>query len=194
MFIFWLLQQNISSYDKIRIIALYVMTKNGMSEENLNKLFTHAQINIRDQDMVRNLCYVGVNVLLTDVSLPHWNTYNNNNQQHSFDFNNYIVINAFSRMKWKQGNRKKPYQVPRKNRVTEQTYQMSRWTPVLKDILEDCIEDKLDSRHFPFLAGRAQSATYHAPTRYLKSIPYFKELLLNSIHFTFLQCSLWSLA
>lgn len=70
-----------------------------MSEENLNKLFTHAQINIRDQDMVRNLCYVGVNVLLTDVSLPHWNTYNNNNQQHSFDFNNYIVINAFSRMK-----------------------------------------------------------------------------------------------
>lgn len=65
-----------------------------------------------------------------------------------------------------QGHRKKPYQVPRKNRVTEQTYQMSRWTPVLKDIVEDCIDDKLDSRHFPFLAGRAQNSTYHAPTRY----------------------------
>lgn len=40
---------------------------------------------------------------------------------------------------------------------------MSRWVPVLKDILEDCIDDKLDQRHFPFLVGRAQSSAYHAP-------------------------------
>lgn len=58
--------QNISSYDKIRIIALYVMAKNGISDENLNKLFTHAQINLRDQDMIRNLSYLGMNVV-TDV-------------------------------------------------------------------------------------------------------------------------------
>lgn len=44
------------------------MTKNGISDENLNKLFTHAQINLRDQDMVRNLSYLGINVL-TDVSI-----------------------------------------------------------------------------------------------------------------------------
>lgn len=63
---FFCVLQNISSYDKIRIIALYVMAKNGISDENLNKLFTHAQINLRDQDMIRNLSYLGMNVV-TDV-------------------------------------------------------------------------------------------------------------------------------
>lgn len=32
--------------------------------------------------------------------------------------------------------------------------------------MEDSIDDKLDQRHFPFLAGRAQTSGYQAPTRY----------------------------
>lgn len=115
-----------NEYDKMRIIALYAMTKNGITDDNLSKLAAHAQI--KDKQTIANLQYLGVNVV-TD-----------------------------------GGNRKKPYSVPRKERITEQTYQMSRWTPVLKDIIEDCLEEKLDVRHFPFLAGRTQSSGYHAPT------------------------------
>lgn len=37
------------------------MIKNGVTEENLTKLFTHAQIGPKEQDMVRNLSFLGVN-------------------------------------------------------------------------------------------------------------------------------------
>lgn len=43
------------------------MVKSGISEENLRKLFTHAQIGEKEQDMVRNLSFLGVNTI-SDVS------------------------------------------------------------------------------------------------------------------------------
>lgn len=57
-----LLDPKISNeYDKMRIIALYAMTKNGITEENLSKLATHAQI--KDKQTIANLQLLGVNVL-----------------------------------------------------------------------------------------------------------------------------------
>jgi syntaxin-binding protein 1 len=41
---------------------------------------------------------------------------------------------------------------------------MSRWTPVIKYIMEECIEDKLNLKPFLFLAGNAASSGYHGPT------------------------------
>ncbi|XP_030381484.1 protein ROP isoform X2 [Scaptodrosophila lebanonensis] len=159
-----LLDTNVSNYDKVRIIALYVMIKNGISEENLTKLFTHAQLSPKDQDMVRNLSFLGINVIAD--------------------------------------SRKKVYTVPRKERITESTYQMSRWTPVIKDIMEDCIEDKLDQRHFPFLEGRAQNTNYHAPTsaRYghwhkdkaqtqVKNVPRLIVFIVGGVSMSEMRCA-----
>lgn len=44
------------------------MIKNGISEENLTKLFTHAQIEAKEQEMIRNLSYLGANIT-ADVSI-----------------------------------------------------------------------------------------------------------------------------
>lgn len=161
-----LLDQTVNHLDKLRIIALYVISKNGISEENLNRLVHHAQISADDKQTIVNMANLGIN----------------------------IVVDG--------GNRRKLYTVQRKERITEQTYQMSRWTPIMKDIMEDAIEDKLDSKHFPFLAGRAASSGYHAPTsaRYghwhkdkgsqtIKNVPRLIVFVVGGVCFSEIRCA-----
>lgn len=160
-----LLDQGVNNADKMRIIALYILSKNGISEENLNKLVQHAQIQPQEKQAIMNLANLGLNVVV-------------------------------------DGNRKRVYQVNRKERITEQTYQMSRWTPIVKDIMEDCIEDKLDQKHFPYLAGRSAPSGYHAPTsaRYghwhkdkaqqtVKNVPRLLVFVVGGICFSEIRCA-----
>uniref|UniRef100_A0A0N5AZJ2 Syntaxin binding protein 1a n=1 Tax=Syphacia muris TaxID=451379 RepID=A0A0N5AZJ2_9BILA len=122
-----LMHSSVENTDRLRLILLYILSKNGITEENLNKLLQHANIDADEKDTLTNASFLGFNVTID------------------------------------QG-RKRTWTPQRRERGNEQVYQASRWVPVIKDIMEDAIDDKLDIRHFPFLSGRQTNSSYRAPT------------------------------
>ncbi|CAF1078673.1 unnamed protein product [Adineta steineri] len=124
-----LLDNAIAIEDKLRIIMLYILHKNGITEENLDKLLSHAIIPTDKKNIISNMQYLNLQIIQD----PN------------------------------RAGRRKNIPQTRKERP-EQVFTNSRWTPYVKDIMEDVIDDKLDSRQFPTIGGgqRAPTAAYSA--------------------------------
>ncbi|XP_077835877.1 syntaxin-binding protein 2 isoform X1 [Macaca mulatta] len=118
-----LLDAAVPAYDKIRVLLLYILLRNGVSEENLAKLIQHANVQAHSS-LIRNLEQLGGTVTNPGGS------------------------GTSSRLE------------PRER--MEPTYQLSRWTPVIKDVMEDAVEDRLDRNVWPFVSDPAPTASSQA--------------------------------
>uniref|UniRef100_A0A8D3CQU9 Syntaxin binding protein 1b n=1 Tax=Scophthalmus maximus TaxID=52904 RepID=A0A8D3CQU9_SCOMX len=91
-----------------------------------------------------------------------------------------------------QGTVKKPKKPDRKERISEQTYQLSRWTPLVKDLIEDAIEDKLDPKQYPYISQR-QAARYgnwhknRGPTE-IKTGPRIIIFIIGGMSYSEIRC------
>ncbi|XP_015359199.1 syntaxin-binding protein 2 isoform X2 [Marmota marmota marmota] len=118
-----LLDAAVPPYDKIRVLLLYILLRNGVSEENLAKLIQHANVQAYSS-LVRNLEQLG-----RTVTNP--------------------------------GGSGTSIRLERRER-SEPTYQLSRWTPIIKDVMEDVVEDRLDRKLWPFVSDPAPSSSSQA--------------------------------
>lgn len=114
-----LLDTIIAVDDKLRIILLYILYKNGITDENLDKLLSHASIPSDKRNVISNLQHLNLQIIQDQ----------------------------------NRSGRKKNIPHPRKERNAT-TYTNSRWTPYVKDIMEDIIDEKLDLRQFPISGGQ----------------------------------------
>ncbi|CDZ98136.1 Vesicle trafficking protein Sec1 [Phaffia rhodozyma] len=105
----------VSRLDKVRIIALYILFKDGVPDEDRRRLFQHAKLSLTEQDAINNLVNLGRRVV------------KNPNDRDSK-----------KRLKQRPTN-------------AEDEYELSRYQPAVKIMLEDHIANKLDAREFPYV-------------------------------------------
>lgn len=111
---------SISPYDKIRLLSLYIISKEGVQDEDRRKLLDHAQISPMESNAITNLTLLGVR-----------------------------LSKAPKSGKGKDA-KKKDKKVTKKSGADDVPYELSRYVPVLKTVLEECAAGTLDTNIYPY--------------------------------------------
>ncbi|CAJ0762827.1 22724_t:CDS:2, partial [Entrophospora sp. SA101] len=105
----------ISSINKVRILMLYMMYKNGVLEEDRIKLLAYARISLEENEAINNLVFFGVKLLRPPVGK---------------------IPKKIKKYRQKPGD--------------DVRYQISRYVPKLKLVLESHINNTLDTNSYPY--------------------------------------------
>lgn len=106
--------------NKVRIIALYILYREGVPDEDRRRLYQHARLTRPEIDAVNALVHLGVRI---------------NRGPADKDLKR--------RIKHKQSN--------------EEEYELSRYKPLLRTVIEDQVTGKLDPAGFPYVKDYPQS-------------------------------------
>ncbi|KAH9977523.1 Sec1-like protein [Russula compacta] len=106
--------------NKVRIIALYILYREGVPDEDRRRLYQHARLTRPEMDAVSALVHLGVRI---------------NRGSGDKDLKR--------RIKPKQSN--------------EEEYELSRYKPLLRTVIEDQVSGKLDPVSFPYVKDFPQA-------------------------------------
>jgi syntaxin-binding protein 1 len=124
-----------SSSDKLRIIALYIVHRDGVPEEDRKRLYQHARLLLHEMDAVNNLALLGQSVTKASSSL-------------------FLGLTSFfwciDKGESKQGSGRKR-NVLFKQRAPDDAYDISRYQPALKLMVEEHLAGRLDRNNFPYV-------------------------------------------
>ncbi|GAA95215.1 uncharacterized protein L969DRAFT_92521 [Mixia osmundae IAM 14324] len=115
--------RSVSNLDKVRIIALYILHRDGVPEEDRKRLYQHARLALHEMDSVDNLRHLG--------------------QEVSKD----------------TSKRKKPLF---KQTSPEDAYDISRYQPAVRYMLEEHFANRLDRTTFPYTQNPPTTTTQGA--------------------------------
>ncbi|KAJ9097825.1 hypothetical protein QFC19_006693 [Naganishia cerealis] len=123
--------KTLSNKDKVRIIALWILYRDGVPDEDRKRLYQHAKLSLGEQDAVNNLTHLGSKVVRTA---------NDRNSR--------------TRIKQKYG-------------ASDDDYELSRYKPLIRHIIEEQATGRLSQNDFPYLrdAPPAEATTLPAHSR-----------------------------
>lgn len=117
----------ISSVDKVRLLMLYIIGKEGVKDEDRRMLLDHAHISPDEVNAITNLVLLGVKL-----SQGPKNKHMSKNKK----------------------ERKK------KKRDDDVSYDLSRYSPAVKNLAQDMIEGNLNKTEFPFVRDPNAPGSY----------------------------------
>jgi hypothetical protein len=116
----------VSPDDKLRLLALFLVTQEGVEEKTRKKLVETAQLDAAGEDALANLTYLGVSLKKASLKAK--------------------LLAAAAGSKKKKGKAAIEDEVP---------YELSRFQPVLRDIIENLVNDELSETQYPRSAAAA---------------------------------------
>ncbi|BHF61329.1 Syntaxin-binding protein 1 [Sparganum proliferum] len=129
--------------ERFRLVVIFILSRSGISEAHLDKLLDYARLSLAYKSIIAALSSVlGARLINASGS-----TFDSPLLRNLPDLSSAPAALQFYL----------PCKGKRVNRVDDNCYALSRWSPYLEDLLEKCIADTLDSQHFPFLLGANSS-------------------------------------
>ncbi|KAJ3179267.1 vacuolar sorting protein VPS33/slp1 [Gaertneriomyces sp. JEL0708] len=118
---------SVTNVDKLRLLMLYIIAQNGIEDDERRRLLGYARLTLEESQAITNLNYLAVRLTKSK-------------EKKIMDERGKYTYHAHNKVK-KQKSKSND----------DMPYDLSRWTPILKTIMNDQIRNTLDLNLFPWI-------------------------------------------